>query len=266
MRNLPLLSLVLASCTTEPMTSECITTTLSDELGEPAAQCPTMPSAEPGKADSSERRAIESPGLRFLRARSERQLAALFARGSADAIPTGRNTGMPLLLGLDWLAPAFSQIYVGSIWEPRTDSTGAPILRPSGDPMVTLRDAWLRSNNGHLVTLFEADVTRSSLAAVHVAPNIPAPSGPSRPHPLLPIYRERLVIDNKPSLFVNYNADPAPVINRILDEIREVDPVNCPGLYLGRAHYRRPGGEWVYLYWFALDFGPAERACVPRMP
>jgi hypothetical protein len=219
-------------------------------------------SLDPGKADG----AIDSPGLRFLRARSERELGRLFAAGRADSIPTGRNTGTPLLLGLDWLAPALSQIYVGSIWEPSLDPSGAPIVRPNGDPAITLRDAWLRSADGHLVTLFKANVTRGSRANVVITANRRPPTTPSRPHPLLPIYRERLTLDGKPSLFVDYSADPAPVINRILDEIREVDPETCPGLYLGRAHYFRPGGEWVYLYWFALDFGPRDRACVPRMP
>jgi hypothetical protein len=211
-------------------------------------------------------RAIEKPGLRFLRQRSETELARLFAHGRADTIPTGRNDGAPLMLGLDWLAPALSQIYVGSIWEPVTDAAGAPIVRPGGDPVITLRDAWLRDGDDHLVTLFEADVTRETLASVVVAPGIAPPRTASRPHPLVPIYRNRLVMDGQPSLFVNYHDDPTPVINRILDEIREVDPVGCPGLYLGRAHYLRPNGEWVYLYWFGLDFGAADRACVPRMP
>lgn len=231
---------VLVSCASTEPVEECISDTLAGELGVEYAVCPGEIEVD-GKADG----AIDSPGLRFLRARSERELAKLFARGRADAIPSGRNNGTPLLLGLDWLAPAFSQIYVGSIWEPMPDGS------------IKLRDAWLRSGDGHLVTLFEANVMRGVLSDVTV---------PSRPHPLIPIYRDRLAFDGKPSLFVDYSADPTPVINRILDEIREVDPTNCPGLFLGRAHYQRPNNEWVYLYWFALDFGSRDRGCTLRVP
>jgi len=180
-----------------------------------------------------------------LRGRSERELSAIFAAGTADRIPIGANDGTPLLLGLDWLAPKLSAIYVGSIWEALDGE------RANGDPVVRLRDAWLRTRDGHLVTKFTADVFRDRLANVAVAGRA-GPRTASRAHPFVPIFRERLAIDGKPSIFVNYHDDPTPVINRILDEIREVD--GRPGLFLGRAHYRRPGGEWVYLYWFALDF------------
>jgi hypothetical protein len=61
-------------------------------------------------------------------------------------------------------------------------------------------------------------------------------------------------MDDRTSLFVDYSADKTPVVNRILDEIRPVSST-CPGLFLGRAHFLRPSGDWVYLYWFALDFG-----------
>src|SRR5262245_27656657 len=123
MKRLFSLPLFLLGCTTERgVAGECITATLASELGELPTECPgALPEAF-GKADG--RGTIDSPGLRFLRARSESELAALFARGRADVIPSGRNTGTPLLLGLDWLAPALSQIYVGSIWEPVGESSG----------------------------------------------------------------------------------------------------------------------------------------------
>jgi hypothetical protein len=264
LRSMPLIA--LAACAVGTPGDECITATLETELGVPTTACPSELDADAdGKADGAAR-AIDRPGLLFLRERSESELAALFARGRADSVPVGRNDGTALLLGFDWLAPALSQIYVGSIWEPVLGVDGLPIVRANGDPVIRLRDAWLRDGDGHLVTLFEADVTRGVLGDVVVGSQIAPPAGPSRPHPLVPIYRNRLVLDGRPSLFVNYHADPTPVINRILDEIREVDPANCPGLYLGRAHYLRPGGEWVYLYWFALDFGPAERACSVAAP
>jgi hypothetical protein len=258
----PVCALLFACAATAPSDDECVTATLEAELGAPASECPTASVEAIGKADGA---GVTSPGLDFLRSRSERDLAGLFAGGSADRLPTGRNHGTPLLLGLDWLTPALNQVYVGSIWDPATDSQGSPLLWPNGDPVIRLRDAWLRTRDGHLVTLFEADVTRGTLASVVVAPGVAPPATPSPPHPLLPIYDDRLELDGRPSLFVNYHADPAPVINRILDEIREVDPVGCPGLFLGRAHYLRPGGEWVYLYWFGLDFAPADRTCTPRI-
>jgi hypothetical protein len=264
-RFIPLAALFLVACATEESLDECLTSTLEAELGVAPTGCEAEADAV-GDAKADGARAIDKPGLRFLRERAEAELAWLFARGRADAIPTGRNDGTPLLLGKDWLAPALTQIYVGSIWEPVTDDAGEPILQPGGDPVIRLRDAWLRDGDGHLVTLFEAAVTRGQLASVVVAPGISPPQRPSQPHPLVDLYEYSLVLDAKPSLFVNYHDDPAPVINRILDEIREVDPIGCPGLYLGRAHYLRPTGDWVYLYWFGLDFGAADRACTPRMP
>src|SRR5687768_767315 len=120
----PLLVSLLAGCAAEtPTTDHCITSALETELGVAETGCVAEATDDDGKADG---RAINKPGLRFLRSRTEAELAGLFARGRADSIPTGRNDGTALMLGLDWLAPALSQIYVGSIWEPVTDSAGAP--------------------------------------------------------------------------------------------------------------------------------------------
>lgn len=243
-----LLPLSLSGCAIAagPPTDTCIEATLQLELDHQSYECASPANDDDdGKADRQG--AIDTPGLRFLRDRSEDELAALFAEGRADMIPLGRNDGTPLLLGYDWLAPLLSRIYVGSIWQAEVDAGGAPTVR--------LYDAWLRTSTGHLVTLFEADVTLGRMEDLVVAPGIAPPSAPSRPHPWLGVFENRLVLDDRPSIFVNYHDDPTPIINRIVDEIREVDPVAYPGLYLGRAHYRRPGGEWVYLYWFALDFG-----------
>ena len=243
---IPLVSLASACAVdSAPVPEDCLAATLAKELdGETSCE----PASGGAKADRLG--AIETPGLRFLRSRNERELAALFADGTADHVPIGRNDGLPLLLGLDWLAPKISRVYVGSIWEPMGE------LGADGDPEIRLRDAWLRTRDGHLVTKFEAEVSRGVLDAIEGGP-----TGRSRSHPLIPIYRDRLELDGRPSLFVDYQRDPTPVINRILDEIREVDAERCPGLFLGRAHYLRPGGEWVYLYWFALDFGSGGEVC-----
>ena len=103
------LLLVTGCAVADVPTDDCITATLETELGVPTTECPVSGDDDAnGKADGA--RAIDRPGLRFLRARTERELAALFATGRADAIPSGRNDGTALLLGLDWLAPALSQI------------------------------------------------------------------------------------------------------------------------------------------------------------
>jgi hypothetical protein len=183
---------------------------------------------------------VESAGLRWMAQRSEKELAALFGASEATDIPLGDNDGIPLLPRHRAIIPALAKIYVGSTWT-RTAAGHE------------LRDKFGRTEDGHLVTLFRGEITRGKLADVRVAWGVMPPSSGSAPHPLSP-FREKLVLDGKPSLFVDYSEDKTPIVNRILDEIRPVSSA-CRGLYLGRAHFLRTAGDWVYLYWFALDFG-----------
>ena len=212
-----------------------------------------------GKVDAP---ASITPGMSWLLSKNETELAAIFAAGTAERVPLGDNNGIPVLPHNKKLIPSLAKLYVGSIWEQQESGSGEPLFYDNGDPVVLLRDKFLRTSNGHLLTKYEADVTRGLVKDVAVAPGVTLPTGQSNPHPLIPFFTKTIVIDGKPSLFVNYRRDPMPIVNRILDEIREVDAANCPGLFLGRAHYRRPLlDQWVYLYYFALDFSETGTSC-----
>lgn len=235
MRNLSLISLILMAFTGCTMALEdelFIESPSHDGIGQPlfAGDLPTEP-------------------LALLSSRSEVELAELFAQGTATTIPEGENDGVPLLPGWVSLVPVLAKVYEGSIWEHGVNA--------EGETEVRLRDKFLRTSDGHLLTLFEGEVSLGRIADVEVGGAIRPPSGTSWPHPFAPATRP-IVTDDRPSLFVNYHEDPTPIVNRILDEIREVDADGCPGLFLGRAHYRMWWGRWVYLYWFALDFGREE--------
>ena len=192
--------------------------------------------ATSGKADRAGSLPL-SDNLQWISDRTEAELADIFSDGRADAIPLGTNRGIPLLPSKTYLIDTLAQIYEGSTWQEQSDGS------------VLLRD-----NFGGNVTLFEGEVTLEHISDVELWRS-PPPSGVSRPHWMSP-YRRAIETDAQPSLFVNYQDDPTPLVNRILDEIREVH--GRPDLYLGRAHFREPtwhGGRWVYLYYFALEFG-----------
>ncbi|HEY2514383.1 MAG TPA: hypothetical protein VGI39_26140, partial [Polyangiaceae bacterium] len=136
--------------------------------------------------------------------------------------------------------------------------------------------------------IFNAEVTRSALGDLTIGTNargerVAPPSGTLNPI-FLSFLKEPVVIDDQPSIVLNYFGDTTlPVIRRILDEIREVDGDHCKGLFLGRAHARRCTSldcgevpslvdapehptletryEWTFWTYFLLNFQPADSAC-----
>jgi hypothetical protein len=170
----------------------------------------------------------------------ELALAKLFAAGTATYVPVGDGTGYPVLFHslpeLNWLA--------SQLWGGKTFRIVSGATQPNGDPIVRLDNKIIKTPEGSLLNLFDAYVTRNTVAEENVGINakgehVPAPTGALAPVKVS-FLKEAVEIDGKPSVLLNYFDDKTlPIIRRILDEIREVDGVNCKGLFLGRAHVRR---------------------------
>ena len=215
----------------------------------------------------------------------ESALAALFAGGTADYVPVGSGTGYPVLFHsvpeLDWLA--------SQLWGGKTFRAEPGQFHPNGDPVVRLDNKIIKTPAGAVLNLFDAYVTRSAIKDVAIGVNgkgetVAPPSGVLAPIPVS-FLQDAVVIDDKPSVVLDYFDDKSlPVIRRILDEIREVDGANCPGLWIGRAHARRctslfcgevpsvlvdapskptfaSNYEWGFWTYFLLNFGGHDGQC-----
>ena len=217
----------------------------------------------------------------------ELALGKLFAAGTATYVPVGNGTGFPVLFHsvpeLDALA---SQLWGGKTFRVTPGQT-----QPNGDPVVTLDNKIVKLPDGSgLFNLFDAYVTRNVVAAEKVGTNgkgevVPVPTGALLPA-AVSFLKQPVVIDNQPSIWLNYFGDTTlPIIRRILDEIREIDGVHCPGLFLGRAHVRRCTSldcgevpsplvdtiesltvdtryQWNFWTYFILNFGqPSGTSC-----
>ena len=217
----------------------------------------------------------------------ELALGKLFAAGTATYVPVGNGTGFPVLFHsvpeLDALA---SQLWGGKTFRVTPGQT-----QPNGDPVVTLDNKIVKLPDGSgLFNLFDAYVTRNLVTAEKVGTNgkgetVPVPTGALAPA-AVSFLKEPVLIDDQPSIWLNYFGDTTlPIIRRILDEIREVDGVHCPGLFLGRAHVRRCTSldcgevpspivdtiesltvdtryQWNFWTYFILNFGqPAGTSC-----
>jgi hypothetical protein len=259
------------------------------------AGCMADPTLEDSEAIASESAAVTSPEavppvtaemqyLAHLPADKfgEEALAKLFANGTATYVPTGNGTGYPVLFHsvpeLNWLA--------GQLWGGKTFRVISAETHPNGDPIVALDNKIIKTPTGGLLNLFDAYVTRTTIADLDIGTNDKGQKvlPPKGTLPLVPVsfLHNPVVIDDKPSVVLNYFGDKTlPVIRRILDEVREVDGANCKGLYLGRAHARRCVSwncgelpslivdfpeqatfdtryEWGFWTYFLLNFGQPE--------
>jgi hypothetical protein len=216
----------------------------------------------------------------------ELALGKLFANGTATYVPVGDGTGYPVLFHsipeLDALA--------SQLWGGKTFRVVSGATQPNGDPIVELDNKIIKTPDGGLFNLFNAYVTRNPISQEPIGKNgkgevVPAPVGALAPVKVS-FLKEGVFIDDKPSVWLNYFGDTTlPIIRRILDEIREIDGVNCKGLFLGRAHVRRctswscgevPSAivddieswttdtryQWNFWTYFILNFGqPAGQTC-----
>ena len=219
----------LAACSLAGCVDDGSTATATDELGQPQPTDPVLKYLASLPAEAG----------------GESALAHLFAQGTADHVPVGDGIGYPVLFNsvpeLSWLA---SQLWGGKTF--RVVEAGT---HPNGDPIVALDNKIIQTPGGALLNLFDAYVTRSTIAELTIGTNsrgetVPSPRGALAPV-AISFLDEPAVIDDKPSVVLNYFEDRTlPIIRRILDEVREIDPVNCPGVYLGRAHVRRCTSLW----------------------
>jgi hypothetical protein len=216
----------------------------------------------------------------------ELALGKLFANGSVTYVPVGVGTGYPVLFHsvpeLDALA--------SQLWGGKTFRVVSAATHPNGDPYVALDNKIIKTPDGALLNLFNAVVTRNTVAEEVIGKNtkgenVPVPQGALAPVKVS-FLKEAVTIDGKPSVWLNYFGDTTlPIIRRILDEIREIDGKNCKGLFLGRAHVRRctslncgevPSAivddieswtvdtryQWNFWTYFILNFGqPAGQTC-----
>lgn len=202
-------------------------------------------------------------GIRWLSERSEAELAALFAAGSATHIPTGVARQQPLV---SWyaagLSPIVQLLFQGTDWRQLTDAEGAPRFDAGGEPEIKVYSVYLGWLNAPYVAEYAGVASRSTVAELEPISGAAPPEGWIWPHWLSP-YREPIRIDDRPSVFVDYQGEPTPILGRAIDEFREVDPEGCPGLYLVRTHYLRSSwwDDWAFLFYLASDFGPADRTC-----
>jgi len=218
-------------------------------------------------------------------ANGERVLGKLFANGTTTYVPTGSGTGYPVLFDkftdLDWLA--------SQLWGGKTLRVVSAETHPNGDPMVRLDNKIIKTPTGELLNLFQAWVTRSTIADLVIGVNsrgqkVPSPTGWLSPIPISFLH-DPVLIDGNQSIVLNYFEDTTiPVIRRILDEIREIDVAGCKGLFLGRAHARRCTSfacgevptvlldfpelpliqtryQWGFWTYFLLNFGQADNTC-----
>ena len=216
----------------------------------------------------------------------ELALGKLFAAGTATYVPVGDGTGFPVLFHS---VPELNSL-AGQLWGGKTFRVTSGATQPNGDPIVRLDNKIIKTPEGGLFNLFDAYVTRNVVSDESVGKNskgeiVPPPVGALAPAKVS-FLKEPVVIDGKPSIWLNYFEDKTlPIIRRILDEIREVDAVNCPGLFLGRAHVRRCTSfncgevpsiivdsiesitgetryQWNFWTYFILNFGqPAGSSC-----
>jgi hypothetical protein len=252
------------------------TTTNSEEAAVTAAPAPGEPPVTPAMT-----------WLANLPAETNGELALgkLFAQGTATYLPVGSGTGYPVLFNsvpeLNWLA--------SQLWGGKTLRIVSSDTQPNGDPIVRLDNKIIKTPTGGLFNLFDAYVTRGVVAQLKVGVNskgevVPPPSG-TLPLIHLSFLSEPVVVDEKPSILLNYFEDQSlPVIRRVLDEIREIDVAHCKGLFLGRAHVRRcesfncgevPSGlldfpvnltfetkaTWKFWTYFLLNFGQPDGQC-----
>lgn len=215
----------------------------------------------------------------------EQALAALFANGTADHMPTGASTGYPVLFSRVTELNAIA----ARLWGGKTLRVVPGQDQANGDPVVRLDNKIIMTDDGAMVDAFDADVTRGTVAELAIGTNgrgqTVAPPQGVLPPMYLSFLDESVVIDDRPSVLLNYFEDRSlPVIRRILDEIREIDGEACPGLYLGRAHVRRCTSlncgelpsplvdsvssftfatryEWNFWTYFLLNFSDAEATC-----
>jgi hypothetical protein len=216
----------------------------------------------------------------------ELALGRIFAAGTATYVPVGDGTGFPVLFHS---IPELNGL-AGQLWGGKTFRVTSGATQPNGDPIVRLDNKIIKTPEGGLFNLFNAYVTRNVVTDEAVGKNakgeiVPPPVGALAPAKVS-FLKETAIIDGKPSIWLNYFEDKTlPIIRRILDEIREVDAVNCPGVFLGRAHVRRcttfncgevpsvlvdsiesfsadTRYQWNFWTYFILNFGqPAGATC-----
>jgi hypothetical protein len=212
----------------------------------------------------------------------EKALGKLFADGTATYVPTGQASGFPVVFSkatdLDWL--------LAGLWGGKTFHVVSDTPYPNGDPVVQLDNKIVMTPTGPLLNTFNAWVTRGPVPELMVGINsrgekVQPPSG-TLPQFRLSLLTEPVVVDNKPSVILNYFIDKSlPVIRRVLDEMREVDHENCKGMFLGRAHLRsctslgcgevpdaiadsvqvatfKTRETWSFWTYFLLNFGQPE--------
>ncbi len=201
--------------------------------------------AEPAsKGDSWSRSGQTTENIRWLSQRSEPELAGLFARGSATSIPRGQARQQPLLghTGVG-LLPFVEVFFLGTDWV-------------DGDHVYSVYVG------GHRAP-YAGDASLSTISRLSPNSGARPPAGTSKPHFLSPYDNPIVIDDGKPSVFVDYQNEPTPILNRSIDEFREIDPARCPGLYLVRTHYLKNvrRSEWAYLFYIAADFGAPDRKC-----
>jgi hypothetical protein len=234
---------MLAACSLAGCVDDDPTETATDELGQPQPSDPvlkylaSLPAAAGG----------------------ESALAHLFAEGTADHVPVGDGVGYPVLFNsvpeLNWLA--------SQLWGGKTFRVVEPGTHPNGDPIVALDNKIIQTPAGAVLNLFDAYVTRSTIADLAIGTNsrgeaVPSPRGALAPV-AISFLDEPAVIDDRPSVILNYFEDDSlPIIRRILDEVREIDPASCPGVYLGRAHVRRCTSFACGEAWTPLVDAPAH--------
>jgi hypothetical protein len=227
--------------------------------GDPDDEDPLLAAAaDAGKADSGRLAPREvTPQIRWLAERSEWELSQLFARGTATHLPLGQNRQQPLVghLGGAGLLPLVQELFHGTLWVDEGER------QPDGSPAFAVYSVYT-PGHGPVVAPYSGRATLSRIAELEPASGALPPTGLSAPH-ALSSYRYSIQMDDKPSVFVDYQADPTPILGRSIDEFREIDAAGCPGLYLVRTHYLQSYSQnrWVYLFYIASDFGPADRVC-----
>lgn len=225
-----------------------------DPLGAPGDE--RMMSLKDGKADGLFEGIEVTHGMRWLAERSEPELAHLFSNGTAETVPEGRARQQPLVGHFPMrLLPVVQALFRGTYWEhePTTDDNGMPHFTVYSE-YLSAHDP-LRAPYGGIGSW-------GRMGDQHPSSGAAPPHGSSYPHWASP-YWNPISIDNADSLFVDYQTEPMPILNRAIDEFREMDGSGCPGLYLVRTHYLQSTWLeiWRYLFYITTDFGPEDREC-----